>query len=716
MESKTSAVFSKFVSESDAGDIVALAKDAEKKVCAFLRENHVLNGDVSGHDVYEVSSAYGLESFDTSMAEGTSIDELLVSLKVPEKNRAEAKAEIGVILTRFAEAGGGNASKLWRNHMQSSDAAARSTNGYVSYYERMMPSNINGLYGNTSDLQASLEYFGVDTNKMESDIVTAIVITAMKFHNAVAPRLMHTISSVNPLIRFIRDDQVVFDLAGDGADGMTNVLDLYDDPSMVTNELTKITPLASFDSIDYEGYIPKDETIRLFEVSMTSKYGHETFNRTDLVADDARLEEILLTISYDDKAAQDPTVHAAEQLAISIPASIGRLYRYDNSNTTARGAFINGFTAGLTLTTKNVLSAACAPIVEVLGAASTDKVLVTINAYPTLDIRSSDAAIHGNLTFSVVSQAGAPVVNAKAQHLTITFEGAKFDARYSEENMRKSSIIATSTPSAMIVEIPPGRFYGADRSHQTVQSGEDRALQVSLLNKLAAIGQDDAAIKTIISTLDDVRAMETAWKLDPINNPRPGKYYAAGGKVNPSVIYATMAFSGIEMFDDGRINDAIIARVKTQMSAIIVDLMQNSKMKQQMGAETLRFRALCSGELLGKIIGVAPDAGTEEGSGVEFTLALNGNVKVEFVTTTFTSLGDQIILVPYLNNTESDLNFGHNRNCGTVVVGYTATHTSTASAERLMASLREAVVPTNVVGAIITVTGISGTTFGYTNA
>lgn len=711
MENKVEAIFGQFSTGSkDSGDIVATAKSNAAKVAAFLQDSGVINGELNTNEIHQMAHSFGLESFNTSLSGTSGVAALVEEAGIPKHAQQDAIAEIGVILARAAEAGN-RGSALYKNHIRMVDATARQ--GITNYYS-MLPNSMEGVYGTKDSLVGSLEYFGADTNKMEADIVTAIVVTLMKFHGAVAPRLLHTISSVNPLVKYIRDEYQVFDLAGDGADAMTPVLELYDDPTTIRNELRKIVPQnAGNAEITYDGFIPKGTPVNLFKVSLEStKYGGETYNRTDLIADDIKLESILVAMAYDDG---DGDTVAQELVEIKIPTSVGRLYRHDNSHTTARGGFIK-YTTGLTIATHNTLGADSANLLKVLGVASTDKLLVSINAFPSVDIRTGEAVVHGDITVKVVTSAGADVVNARLADATITFIQAKLDARYSEENMRKSSIIATSTPSVLSVEVPPGRFYGADRSHQTTELSEDRARQVSLLQQLASIGQDDAAIKAILGVIDNVKELEAAYATDPINNKRPGELYAAGGKVNPSAIYSTLDLSGIDAFDDSRLADAVATRLKLHMSAVVTDLMQSSKMKQQLGNTQLKFRALCSGEILGKIVGLAPDAGTDASSGVEFTMQLNGNVIVEFVTTTFSYLGAQIVLLPYLESSESVLNFGHNRNCGTIVVGYTASHPATASAERLMASLREAPIPTNVVAAVITVTSIPEATFGYSRS
>lgn len=681
-----------------ASDIVGTARALAAKAGQFLTDEGISSGQPGSHGVTRVAGSFGLESL--SALGHDRVATFVEEAGVPEQYRQAACEEMKIILARAAEAGGNTASICTSHFSRVESTVASKCIGM----ESLLPDSMRGSYAITG----GMEHFGVDTDKLEADLVTAITVSMMKWHNAIAPRLLPTIASVNPLVVYRRDEYLVFDLA-DSEDELTPVLALYANPDKVTNELKQIVPLATHDDIDTEGFIPVNKDINLFDVAKdAAKYGHGTTNRTDLVADNIRVDSILLSLTWDngvDAAVED------ELVEVSVPGSRGRLHRIPDAESTVRSVAL-AFSAKLTKDTLNVSGAASGALVGFFGA-NTDAYSVKFGVTPTVNIRTSNASAYGNITPSLVDAAGEAVTSGYTEsHLTIALVGVKLDARYSEENFRKSSIISTQSSSELMYEVPPGRFYGADRSHLADASGEDRTRQIANLQRIAAIGQDSTVLKALTGYIDTVNDETAAYVADPKNNPRPGAFYAAGGKVNPSVVYADLDFTKIDSFDDSRRKQAIGGRVEGVLAAVVCDLMQKSKMKQQMGQSKLVFRALCSGEVLGKIIGMGTQKAAEASEGVEYAMELPDGTIVEFITTTFDSQGDDILMVPYLKDApSSDLNFAHNRSCGTFVAAFTATHPDTASAERIMASVREAPLPTNIVGAIITVKGIDTASF-----
>ena len=348
-----------------------------------------------------------------------------------------------------------------------------------------------------------------------------------------------------------------------------------------------------------------------------------------------------------------------------------------------------------------------------MDGGTNDKINVNINLTPTLDVRTSDFKAYGALEVGAVAEDGTAAQTNTLNTVTFTIVGVEVEARQAEENFRRTSIISTQETATLQYEIPAGRTFGADRSHKEASDADARNKQVANLINIATIGIDEVAIKTIESYLDTVADENVAYAADPINNKRPGDLFAAGGKIIPTVINDTLDLSSVDSFDDSRRRQAIIHKVESFFGSVVCDLMQQSLMRQQMApGSKLVLRCLTTGTLLSNVFAVGSTTGEDNSAaGVEYTMELPDGTLVEFVTTTFKSFGQKALMIPFIReDASSDLNFGHNRNCGTHVAAFNATMDG-ANAQRIMASVRELVVPSNVVGASITVTGVDVANF-----
>jgi hypothetical protein len=97
--------------------------------------------------------------------------------------------------------------------------------------------------------------------------------------------------------------------------------------------------------------------------------------------------------------------------------------------------------------------------------------------------------------------------------------------------------------------------------------------------------------------------------------------------------------------------------------------------------------------------------------GVEHVMPLDNGVVLEFVTTTFEVMSNKIIMIPYLANSQgSVLNFGTDFDQGTLVGAISYAAENSAAFHRTFSVTRELLIPTNVMGAVIEVSGYTGVT------
>jgi len=91
-------------------------------------------------------------------------------------------------------------------------------------------------------------------------------------------------------------------------------------------------------------------------------------------------------------------------------------------------------------------------------------------------------------------------------------------------------------------------------------------------------------------------------------------------------------------------------------------------------------------------------------AGVDYVIELDCGARLEVVTSTFKDLDNAIYIIPFLNNSSSVLNFGLNYDLGTMIGNYTASHDGLH--QRIFATSRELLIPTNVLCAKLSVQGM----------
>jgi len=685
-----------------SGDVLTTAKDVACKVTAFMSEENI---GVSREDtgIFRLS-----ESFDDTSVESIGTEKIIDLVKaanVPVQFQAQAATSVATALYSAALAGAEFSSVAAAHTVR---AEQNGVNGIVSA-ESLLPASTAAQFQ-----EVSMESFGATSDKVVSDLKAAIVVSLMKWHTSLTPRALQTITATQPVVNYIREELKVYNLEGVVEDDVS-VVDLYANPAMVSNELTRINPLAAN---DVAGECPADGTLAFNKEALllalgidATVYGHDKVNRTDIVADGIKLESV--TISIDDGT------NPAEAFTIAIPESVGRLTRDSNQVSTLRTAnirhvaILNDAVDTDAAADSVVLGEKVGPTAGTILTVNGEKLVVTLNITPRVDIRDGATFTMGSVSVvakSADNGAAAGATDTALGSSTITLSSYTLDARYAEENNRKSNIACTTERTQFSYEIPQGRNYVLDVPHTGPQI--DRTRNIANLHNLIRIGQDNVTLDLILSVLAEVGIAQDAYAADPVASNRPGSSYAAGGRVRPYYIGTTLDLSSIDSFDDGHRQDAIEGKALTFLTSITAELLTNSFYEQQLeNGQPVVFRVITSGKLLANVLGAR--VGThqiEAGPGVELALKLSNGIILECVTTTFDAVSDKIVIVPWVgSDSSSDLNFGQNNDFGAIVGQYS--HSSgTASVQRLLANVRELPVPTNAMGAIIEVTGIDSTT------
>lgn len=696
-------------SEVISADLVSLAGSLGDRVEKFLTENNIARRRDSN------GSFVALESFNMDALADVGaqcVQSLIEECDVPVANRGQAMESVAIMLGRNATAG--SADGAWTGQSQ------RMTDfgGATVAMEDMYPSHIAALF---HDSQFSTESFGVNTDSVLVDMKIAIVVSLMKWHTTLTPRMLAVLGTSQPIVTYKKETLVVYDL-NDTTNKNTKVIDLYEDPSLISNELKQIVPLEAEDTSDdllvSDGIIRFAKSANILQLSIdATTYGYTKVNRTDIVADGVLLEKVYIELA-------DGT--NTETFELAIPKSKGRLSRLNNGESSERNANI----IHTVLLPAGTLEAdgSSSAIIAALGDPK-DAYAISLNIKPSIDLKTGVAHALGDFTIASANvdgetpdgatdtEVGLIITNTVPGGAGEGLIGYTLDAKFSEENMRKSDIAVTNEIGQLAYNISTGRNYLID--YAMGDSRMNAGTNAANLNAVIRIGQDDRALKLIEAVMlevVDANALKVAIGDDAID---VGRYYAAGNKVRPTVLEGELDLGGIATDRDDVRFDLITTRTEAFLTSIIAELHTKSFYTNQLiNGQAPCYRVITSNKVKDNVLGVQHmhdhlSAGQQASpDGVELRIVLKSGVILEVITTTFASMDTKMIIIPFLpGQPKSELNFGTNWDYGTMVGHYSHSDGHAATNQRIYANSRELPIPTNVIGCVVNVLNVEEAMF-----
>lgn len=689
-------------------DLLRLTNKVEGCVENFLVSNNMVSGKISKTQAVASNESFAPELI-ASQIGIDGIESLVREAGIPEHYVQAASEQIGIILFRHI---GHNPSSAWSEQSMSAESMDNHNTGRS--LNTIYPESIANDFANR--LAPSQESFGTNINMAIPDMKLAITVAIMRFHTGLTPRVLPVRGTSDPMIQYIKSRLEVYDLSSVDTQPK-RLVDLYEDPTMVKNQLQQIVPRKANDEVGAASMLVADGILRfgmkanLLKLSIDPDvFGHTKINWTDIVADGAKAKSIIFELN-------DGT-NPAEQFEISIPSTLSRLTRPSNAKDSAdRNADLE-YATFLNKESKNTTGA----VSTILAAfTSLDEGLaVRFFFKPSINLKRGIAHALCSLEIKAhnrvdMAQLSAGAISAAAG-MTTTLIGYTLDAKFSEENIRKSNIAIRTHRQPFSYDIPTGRNYIYDYAIGQNNPEENAAN----LTKVIRIGQDDVVLKVIRETLgfvyDQIELFNGKALDDSLN---PGRDYVAGDMVRPYVFIDTLDISQIQSVRSADRSGDIKQFLLTYLTAVMEKMMNVTFYKQQLAdGAPVTFKLLTNNPMLGNIIGARHihnhldnhDARGTDGS--EYKLVLDSGVVLEVVTSTFNYMQNVMILIPCIKESpESVLNFGHNWDYGTMVAHYTPGLSGDASHHRLFANARELPIPTNPIGAIIDVQGMDTVCF-----
>lgn len=686
-------------------ELKALGSSVFSSVEKFLVDQNLGAPPESGS--MRPQTGVSIESIQGEIDNQTGINELIEQAQIPADMQDQARDQVSLVLYKyFNSKSGGNANAMFSTHMAPAQEGEANRELSTLFSPEM-----------ADQLEGTQEGFGANVNVTTPDLRMAITVALMRFHMGLMPRMLPTkvIDTATAVYKVPRVS--VFDLS-QSQPTYTQMIDLFSDPSMVSNELPTIVPLETNDSDDVlvaDGLIRFNKNANILDLSIdTTKVGYGKINHTDHVADGVRLDSIRVGISI---AGVDGG--AEHYFNLSIPRDKSRLTRLTDSPDSAdRSLQLNHeFFLGHNTADETGSASVLFADADVDPGDSSNLEGIKLSIQASININLKSGKVSGLAAVQVaphqkngeaISGDWEAVIGADAGNVTADTNSYTLDAKFSEENLRKTSIAIRQDTRSWAYDIPIGRHYVYD-------SALTQDVPESIpgnLSRVVQLGEDHIALTLMKNTLSSVydRLQEEAEGLD---NMDVGRNYVAGSMVKPTVIQGSFDITDLKTMRDADRSGDIKQRLISYMTALTTRLQTNSFIKEQMAAGVqVTYRLATTVKILGCVLGqdhihshLAAGQAGQDSSGVEYTLPLPNGVVLEVVTTNFATLEDQMVLVPHLKeNPESVLNFGTIWDMGTLV-GQLDYASSDGTHKRMYANARQLMIPTNPVGAVIDIVG-----------
>lgn len=650
-------------------------------------------------------------SFDTAVAATRvdSIANLVQECHVPKENQQACVEQIGIIMNRCL---GCSPQDAWSSQfIKASDMGG---------YDRSNVRSLNTIYSDpvvnniATNVAPGMEAFGIDIDKAVPDMNVSITVAIMNFHTRLAPR-MHPVRSTNqPNVTYTKEYLEILDLSKQDQMGR-RLVDLYIDPTFASNELVRIVPLLAneVDSTTPE-FLVKDGILKfgvqanILKLSVKDEAGYSQLNRTDLIAENVKLDVIYVKIS--DK-------NSSEIFAVPVPDALSRLTRITNGRDSAiRNADIRfryALTNSSVVDVDNQGSWTSGTTTLLSSLPDAESIVLDLSVKPTISLKFGTTDCLGAVRMAArhsVDNDQITVADSLVAGLTAELLGYSMDARFSEENLRKTNTAVFSHRQPFSYDIPIGKNYVYDYAIGQANA-ESNATR---LTEVCGLGQDHVDLMVCSNTIRSVHDQNVANganaedALDYI-----GSQYVAGDKVIPTCFIGTIDFSNLNIIRDADRSGDILQKAVSYLTAATSKVLQESLLQQRLGGSTtVTFKGVTSPEILGNVIGMphihnhlSKEDTRNNGEGIEYIMVLPNGVVLELITCTFNYMRDKLMLFPTVKgNAESDLHFAHLWDYGAMVAQYTPS--GNAAHHRLFANIRQLPLVVNPVGLYITVEGM----------
>lgn len=668
-----------------------------------------------GTSLFRPNEDLSVENLEQSVG-ASAIAELVASCGIPECHRAAACERVAAILGQVLGRDSSIALNEYRQKTPEDEIQGKLC-------------SLESLYGAElwGQISPSTEAFGIGMDKTVLDLRTMLTVGLLQFGVALTPRIVPIQSTTQSNVTIKRELSLVYDMSKPEAKPV-RALHLFRDPSMVSVKAVRIVPLAKndanheFTDETVEGVYKFRKEFNLFKLSLDStRDGYDKVNHTDLIEDNIKVDGLLVSVTKangipaegtEGEEGYKPAEDLVETFLVPINTDRARLTQIaDDYLSTERRLALDHYTLtlkpGALMTDGNASS-----ILSALANNTYVTFKVKLNAH--VDRKTGDADADAWFTkVRIEDGSDTPVENQEPLNgVTIEPIGFKLDARFNEDNKRKSSIRIEINTRTMSYELPSGRNFFVDSA-----IGQEGAVNAAArISQFECLGRDGNNLNIIARTLDAVHDMRLMRGNGQEAAAELAATYAAGDLVNQISIATTIDFTAGFLANASNEATADVKQfVKFRLNKFMMSLLAQSLISHQLAAGAkISFRMITSPYVLGAILQLHHirehlDRMDQAGSGaVQYVISLDCGVNLEVVTTDFDAIQNKMVIIPFFESAPTSVfNFGSDWDQGTLVGTIPLGADNTAAHNRLFSVTREALIPTNVVGATIVLNGMS---------
>lgn len=573
------------------------------------------------------------------------------------------------------------------------------------------------------------EAFGATVDTVIPDLRMALTVVLLKPHKGVMSRLIQRRTLAGAVITYVINRNELYDLQkSQDKDSYTrnnyghrhNLVDLYRRPDPTDMSLTLIEPLKVNDDKDVlldDGIIRFGTTLNMFDMVLDqTKAYRNRFNYTDLVSEGVMIDTIYLTVAGNG---------AEEKYAISVTEHPRARLMHLQTSDQFSGDRETTLKLAIPFHMGSKTDAGQASQIFSAVDSKVEYIQVKVNAHVYCDIITADVnSMVTSEVKAVSSKKDVPVsedLQAIADGLTVTVDGFKLDARFSEENLRQIDRAARALTYVVSYEMPQGKTIIVDFSMQ--QTMPEHVLNIA--QELQSIGIDHRNTQMFLKTMRDVHDRCVIERNDEnfmenVNGKDINRSYISGQQVNPEIFIGTIDLGQIASIRDSDMAGDIRQHVDSYLTKVLSIVHYRSQYLTQLDSNKVpTYKILTSSTILENLLALphihehlmpqgmnTPERLYKDknpGEPIEYTRTLMSGVKLEVITSAFYYLEDQMVVIPYIDGDPSNvLNFAHNWDLGQFVANYTPVDNNQVN-RRVFMNTREWPIVTCPIGAIIKV-------------
>lgn len=601
-----------------------------------------------------------------------------------------------------------------------------STEGQMSLESIVGSSAMSGL---RHDARHAMEAFGGDIDRLQQDNRLNIIMAVLRSFTSVVDKVLPRVAEASNVVTIKTPAPEVYDLARsmnasgsvrNAASNRLPLVSLFKEPDAVSTQPQAIIPNHANDtdtvpSILAGGYdaqaLTAGKQINLLDLtSSATRIGYNGSDFTDLVAEGGAIRTIFIRATHTDssKVTTEDFAVPVRYLPTAVLTQSANANDSGDVNASVRAVF--AVRPGRLMANGKA---------SVLFASYTDAVVkLDVTLHADLNLKTFLIQGDGSVSSTLIPAAGktevGPTTKADVAKIAWSVIGYAPDLYFDEENMRKTTTAVRVNYLQRQFVIPMGRNFVVDFALQ--QENDDNA--ASTVTVVAALGNSVRGMDIIESRLSDISSqlafMTEYSELSGDNGIDPRNMSVAASLCLPYVVRGNLNYSDMKtavMRETERLSD-MHARLREMLLNSLATVCAKSLYLNNLEAgEKPVFKVITHSVIADLIFGIV-DYHNElndvvpVATGVDYSMELPNGYRIDVAKTNFTKYEGKILVFPVRENNPTHVtSFGTIRDRGSYTAQYTPLN-GQGVARRIVTNTREIVMPTNPVGAIITVTGL----------